>query len=171
MPKRKVLAVTPPDLEKGVEPDPDVDGVFGGVRFRRGVSEPISYQRAGQFAARGNVVLPVEEADRRVKEIRGEGDDPVEASSPEPQSESGAEDEVEKSTPNELLQRLTPAALDSAALPEEAHVPGYHDMLSELSDEGVGIHDFFGGQPSKEPLTKLYFAYQEGVDALLHETD
>lgn len=175
MPKRKVLAVTPPDLKKGVEPDPNVDGVFGGVRFRRGVSETISYQRARQFAARGNAVLPVDEADRRVREIRGQDEkegSPSEAPSSEVQREEepppGAEEEGAARTPDPL-QRLTPATLEGASLPKEVDVPSYHDMLSELSEEGIGIHDFFGGQPSKEPLTKLYFAYQEGVDALLNE--
>lgn len=156
MPQRVILALTPQELERGDLPDPEVDGVFGGVEFTEGVSEPVRYQTAATFAARGNAVLEPEEAERRLEENRSEGE-------PEEESEG-----VDAPT---IAQRLTPSALETKALPDDADLPGYQKMLSDLKDLGVDLHDFFGGQPTKEPLQKMYLAATEGPDALINIGD
>jgi hypothetical protein len=148
---RKIVVQSPQKLRKGEPPRP-VTGVFGGVRFEDGVSEPVEYDQWSQFAARGNACLVPDKADRLVREAR----------MPEPEEE----------TPSpEALREITPATLESASVPdgyaEREDVPGYHDMLTEVSERGVHVRDFFGGQPRKEPLLKLYFALEEGTGALL----
>lgn len=167
MSTRKVVVQSPQKLRKG-EPPRDVTGVFGGVRFERGVSEAVEYGDWAQFAARGNACLRPEEADRLVKEARARADTPAgDPSSEEPHPEKSHSEQPQP----EACRRLTPATLKSAGVPEgyveKGDVPGYQEMLNELSSRGVAVRDFFGGQPRKGPLVALYFALEEGVDALL----
>lgn len=192
MPRQRIiLAVSPQKLKRGVPPDEDVNGLIGRVRFERGVSEVVDYTTARQFSARGNVTLPPDEARARVEEIRGETDEsgglPASGDEEESKSEDAErealldeeleaaasegepEGEVPSSDPSGPALSMTPAALENTSLPDEVggeDLPGYHEMLTELSEVGLSPHDFFGGQPEKEPLKKLYVAYTQGPDAL-----
>lgn len=195
MRKRKILAVSPQELENGTPPDPEVDGFHGGVYFEEGVSEVVRYETALPFAARGNTCLPPEEADEKLEAVRSEndeegggassageegatGDDPVMVGGPsEDDGASEGEATAGENVPREeaaiQFEDLSRASLDGGSVPDEYaesdRWPGYHDALSALSDEaGVDIPDFFGGQPKKGPLMKLHYAYTESAEALLN---
>lgn len=147
---KRVLCLTPQQLEKGEEPASEVNGYHGGVLFEEGVSEPISHTEAQQFAARGNVVLDAEKAERVLAEIRGE------------KSENG------KAETARALADLSPADLEEAALPDGWDPPLYQEAYSELSEE-VEVRSFFGGQPQKLPLLKLYYAWKHGPGELFDD--
>lgn len=188
---RIIFALTPEEKERGEPPDPDVSGVWNGVRFEKGVSEEVPLSVAGPWAANGRVALSPAEAREYLRSVYGmdEGEEPLPDNVGELVEQAFAEkqEEIEEQVLSEeadapprpkedpmppaqrlrekalLGEQVTAEELEAVEVPEEHEPPIYQQQLSEMHEAGLKVQDIFGGQPRKEPLLRVYYAWKEGA--------